>query len=161
MKKLIFILCMLVSLALTSCSDMYAQSVTLTRGVIYYEYAYDNIPVTIVDGVYYWCIFYNDAYYWKPLPRRYHGFVHHFDRPRHYAPHNYRPRPHIGNRPPMRPNVRPDRKLDARPNRRLNTRPNGSFTSISSQKSQRFGGNNATQRNSRVFKYSYSFDGRR
>ena len=31
MKKLIFILCMLVSLALTSCSDMYAQSVTLTN----------------------------------------------------------------------------------------------------------------------------------
>ena len=69
MKKLIFILCMLVSLALTSCSDMYAQSVTLTRGGIYYEYAYDNIPVTIVDDVYYWCIFYNDAYYWRPLPR--------------------------------------------------------------------------------------------
>ena len=133
MKKLIFILCMLVSLALTSCSDIYAQSVTLTRGGIYYEYAYDNIPVTIVDGVYYWCIFYNDAYYWKPLPRRYHGFVHHFDRLRHYAPHNYRPRPHIGNRPPIRPNVRPDRKPDTRPNRRLNTRPNGRFTSRSSQ----------------------------
>ena len=151
MKKLIFILCMLVSLALTSCSDMYAQSVTLTRGGIYYEYAYDNIPVTIVDGV----------YYWRPLPRRYHGFVHHFDRPRYYVPYNYRPRPHIGNRPPMRrPNVRPDRKPDARPNRRLNTSPNGSFTPRSSQP-QRFGGNNATQRNSRVFKYSYSFDGRR
>ena len=157
MKKLIFILCMLVSLALTSCSDMYAQSVTLTRGGIYYEYAYDNIPVTIVDGVYYWSIFYNDAYYWRPLPRRYHGFVHHFDRPRYYALHNYRPRPHIGNRPPMRrPNVRPDRKPDVRLNRRLNT----SFTSRSSQL-QRFGGNNATQRNSRAFKYSYSFDGRR
>ena len=157
MKKLIFILCMLVSLALTSCSDMYAQSVTLTRGVIYYEYAYDNIPVTIVDGVYYWSIFYNDAYYWRPLPRRYHGFVHHFDRPRYYARYNYMPRPHIGNRPPMRrPNVRPDRKPDVRLNRRLNT----SFTSRSSQL-QRFGGNNATQRNSRAFKYSYSFDGRR
>ena len=161
MKKLIFILCMLASLVLTSCSNMYAQSVTLTRGGIYYEYAYDNIPVTIVDGVYYWCIFYNDGYYWRPLPRRYHGFVHHFDRSRYYAPHNYRPRPHIGNRPPMRPNVRPDRKPDARPNRRLNTRQNGSFTSRSSQKSQRFGGNNATQRNSRTFKYSYSFDGMR
>ena len=121
MKKLIFILCILVSLALTSCSDIYAQSVILTRGGIYY--AYDNIPVTIVDGV----------YYWRPLPRRYHGFVHHFDRPRHYAPHNYRPRPHIGNRPPIRPNVRPDRKPDTRPNRRLNTRPNGRFTSRSSQ----------------------------
>ena len=113
MKKLIFILCMLVSLALTSCSDMYAQSVTITIGGIYYEYAYDNIPVTIVDGV----------YYWRPLPRRYHGFVHHFDRPR----------PHIGNRPPIRPNVRPARKPDTRPNRRLNTRPNGRFTSRSSQ----------------------------
>ena len=147
MKKLIFILCMLVSLALTSCSDMYAQSVTITIGGIYYEYAYDNIPVTIVDGV----------YYWRPLPRRYHGFVYHFDRPRYYAPYNYRPRPHIGNRPPMRrPNVRPDRKPDVRLNRRLNT----SFTSRSSQL-QRFGGNNTTQRNSRVFKYSYSFDGRR
>ena len=133
MKKLIFILCMLVLLALTSCSDMYAQSVTITIGGIYYEYAYNNIPVTIVDGVYYWYIFYNDAYYWKPLPRRYHGFVHHFDRPRYYAPHNYRLRPHIGNRPPMRPNVRSDRKPDARPNRRLNTRPNGRFTSRSSQ----------------------------
>ena len=118
MKKLIFILCMLVSLI--SCSDMYAQSVTLTRCGIYYEYAYDNIPVTIVDGV----------YYWRPLPRRYHGFVHHFDRPRYYAPYNYMPRPHIGNRPPMRrPNVRPDRKPDVRLNRRLNT----SFTSRSSQ----------------------------
>ena len=31
MKKLIFILCMLASLVLTSCSDMYAQSVTLTN----------------------------------------------------------------------------------------------------------------------------------
>ena len=144
MKKLIFILCMLVSL--TSCSDMYAQSVTLTRSGIYYEYAYDNIPVTIVDGV----------YYWRPLPRRYHGFVYHFDRPRYYAPYNYRPRPHIGNRPPMRPNVRPDRKPDARPNRR----PNGNFTSRSSQL-QKFDRNNATQHNSRVFKYSYSFDGRR
>ena len=132
MKKLIFILCMLVSL--TSCSDMYAQSVTLTRAGIYYEYAYDNIPVTIVDGV----------YYWRPLPRRYHGIVYHFDRPRYYAPYNYRPRPHIGNRPPMRPN------------RRLNT----SFTHRSNQP-QRFGGNNETQRNSRTFKYSYSFDGRR
>ena len=160
MKKLIFILCMLVSLALTSCSDIYAQSVTLTRGGIYYKYAYDNIPVTIVDGVYYWSIFYNDAYYWRPLPRRYHGFVHHFDSPRYYAPHNYRPRPHIGNRPPMIPNVRPDKKPDERPNRRLNTRPNGSFTSRSSQL-QRFDGNNETQRNSRAFKYSYSFDGRR
>ena len=88
MKKLIFILCMLASLALTSCSDIYAQSVTLTRGGIYYKYAYNNIPVTIVDGVYYWYIFYNDAYYWKPLPRRYHGFVYHFDRLRQYAPHN-------------------------------------------------------------------------
>ena len=157
MKKLIFILCMLVSLALTSCSDMYAQSVTLTIGGIYYEYVYDNIPVTIVDGVYYWSIFYNDTYYWKPLPRRYHGFVHHFDRPRYYVPYNYRPRPHIVNRPPMRrPNVRSDRKPDVRLNRRLNT----SFTSRSSQL-QRFGGNNATQRNSRAFKYSYSFDGRR
>ena len=158
MKKLIFILCMLASLVLTSCSDMHAQSVTLTRCGIYYKYAYDNIPVTIVDGVYYWCIFYNDAYYWRPLPMRYHGFVHHFDRPRYYVPHNYRPqyrpRPHISNRPPMRPNVRPDRKPDARPNRRLNT----SFTPRSSQP-QRFGGNNATQRNSRTFKYSYSFDG--
>ena len=103
--------------------------------------------------------------YKKPLnlqfsgssPRRYHGFVHHFDRLRYYAPYNYRPRPHIGNRPPMRrPNVRPDRKPDVRLNRRLNT----SFTSRSSQL-QRFGGNNATQRNSRTFKYSYSFDGRR
>lgn len=160
MKKLIFILCMLVSLALTSCSDIYAQSVTLTRGGIYYEYAYDNIPVTIVDGVYYWYILYNDAYYWKPLPMRYHGFVHHFDRPRYYAPHNYRPqyrpRPHISNRPPMMPNVRPDIKPDARPNRR----PNTSLTPRSSQP-QRFGGNNATQRNSRAFKYSYSFDERR
>ena len=160
MKKLIFILCMLVSLALTSCSNIYAQSVTLTRGGIYYEYAYNNIPVTIVDGVYYWYIFYNDAYYWRHLPRQYHGFVHHFDRPRYYALHNYRPRPHIGNRPPMRPNVRPDRKPDARPNRRLNTSPNGSFTPRSSQP-QRFGGNNATQLNSRAFKYSYSFDGMR
>ena len=158
MKKLIFILCMLASLVLTSCSDMYAQSVTLTRGRIYYEYAYNNIPVTIVDGVYYWYIFYNDAYYWKPLPRRYHGFVYHFDRPRYYAPHNYRQRPHICNRPPMRPNVRPDRKPDARPNRRLNTKPNTSFTPRSSQP-QRFGGNKATQSNSRAFKYSYSFDG--
>ena len=134
MKKLIFILCMLVLLALTSCSDMYAQSITLTRGGIYYEYVYDNIPVTIVDGV----------YYWRPLPRRYHGFVHHFDRPRYYAPYNYRPRPHIGNRIPMRPN------------RRINT----SFTPRSSQP-QRFGGNNVTQRNYRAFKYSYSFDGMR
>ena len=153
MKKLIFILCMLVSLALTSCSDIYAQSVTLTRGGIYYEYDYDNIPVTIVDGVYYWYIFYNNAYYWRPLPRRYHGFVYHFDRPRYYAPHNYRPRPHIGNRPPMRPNVSPDRKPDARHNRR----PNGSFKPRSSQP-QRFGGNNAIQHNSSTFKYSYSFD---
>ena len=56
----------------------------------------------------------------------------------------------------MRLNVRPYRKPDARPNRRPNTR----FTSRSSQP-QRFGGNNATQRNSRAFKYSYSFDGRR
>ena len=56
----------------------------------------------------------------------------------------------------MRPNVRPDRKPDARPNRR----PNTSFTPRSSQP-QRFGGNNATLRNSRAFKYSYSFDGRR
>ena len=154
MKKLIFILCMLASLVLTSCSDMYAQSVTLTRGGIYYEYAYNNIPVTIVDGVYYWYIFYNDAYYWRPLPRQYHGFVHRFDRTRYYAPHNYRQRPHICNRPHMRLNVRPYRKPDARPNRR----PNTSFTSRSSQQ-QRFGGNKATQRNSRVFKYSYSFDG--
>ena len=154
MKKLIFILCMLVSLALTSCSDMYAQSVTITIGGIYYEYAYDNIPVTIVDGV----------YYWRPLPSRYHGFVHHFDMPIYYAPHNYRsqyrPRPHVDNRPPMRPNVRPDRKPDARPNRRLNTRPNGSFTPRSSQP-KRFDENNAAQRNSRALNYSYSFDGRR
>ena len=150
MKKLIFILCMLVSLALTSCSDMYAQSVTLTKCGIYYEYAYDNIPVTIVDGV----------YYWRPLPRRYHGFVYHFDRPRYYAPYNYRPRPHIGNRIPMRLNVRPDRKPDVRPNRRLNTRPNGSFTPRSNQP-QRFGVNNAIQHNSGTFKYNGSFSGRR
>ena len=154
MKKLIFILCMLVSLALTSCSDIYTQSVTLTKGGIYYEYAYDNIPVTIVDGVYYWYILYNNAYYWRPLPRRCYGFVHHFDRPRYYAPYNYRQRSHICNRPHMRLNVRPDRK----PNRRLNTRPNGSFTPRSNQP-QRFGVNNAIQHNSRAFKYSYSFDG--
>lgn len=149
MKKLIFILCMLASLALASCSDIYAQPVTFIKGGIYYEYDYDNIPVTIVDGVYYWRIFYNDAYYWRPLPRPYYGFVHHFDRPRYYAPHNYRKRPHIGNRPPMKPNIRPDRKPDARPNRR----PNGSFKPRSSQP-QRLGGNNAIQHNSETFKHS-------
>ena len=34
MKKLIFILCILVSLTLTSCSDIYAQSVTLTNNKV-------------------------------------------------------------------------------------------------------------------------------
>ena len=52
MKKLIFILCMLVLLALTSCSDMYAQSVTLTRSRIYYQYVYDDIAVACAAGVY-------------------------------------------------------------------------------------------------------------
>ena len=139
---------------------MYAQSVTVTSDGIYYEYAYDNTPVTIVEGVYHWYVYYNDAYYWRPLPRQYYGFVHHFDRPRYYMPNHYRPqyrpRQHNNGRPPMRPNIRPDRKPDARPN----IRPQVGFTPRSSQP-QRFGGNNAIQRNSGTFKYSYSFDGRR
>ena len=87
MKKFVLIICVLVSFALTSCSDVYARPVIVTNNDKYYEYAYRDNPVIRINGTYYWDVFYNDGYYLRPLPRQYWNYIYRYDAPRRFYPH--------------------------------------------------------------------------
>ena len=89
MRNFVLLICVLFSFALTSCSDMYAQPVIVTNNDIYYEYAYRHNPVIIINGTYYWYVFYNDGYYLRPLPRQYWNYIYRYDAPRRFYPHHH------------------------------------------------------------------------
>ena len=89
MRNFVLLICVLFSFALTSCSDMYAQPVIVTNNDIYYEYVYRGNPVIIINGTYYWYVFYNDGYYLRPLPRQYCNYIYRYDAPRRFYPHHH------------------------------------------------------------------------
>lgn len=112
MKKILFLLMMLSTLMLTSCSDIYAQSLTVSEDGISYEYVYDTYPVRIYNNTYYYYKFMNGCYSWVVLPQACHSHVVHLHRPMVYhRPHiQYHPQhcpvPHIAPQRPYRSSTR-------------------------------------------------------
>ena len=130
MKKILFLLIMLYTLTLTSCSDIYAQSVTVSDAGISYEYVYNDYPARIYNhNIYYYSII-NGYYTWQIVPHKYYANVLHLYEPRvfHHRPHvpirEFHPRPYIA---PQRPHRSSTRTTVHRPSQRPtqgNSRPN-------------------------------------
>lgn len=112
MKKILFLLMTLYTLTFTSCSDIYAQSVTVSDDCIYYEYVYNGCPARIYNhNIYYYSIV-NGYYTWQIVPRKCYSNVLHLYEPRvfHHRPHvpvrEFHPRPYIAPKRPHRSSTR-------------------------------------------------------